>query len=71
MVLGQLEAVLSGTCWYWVSISLYCLILGGAVSVWGFYACIYQKIEFCWVSLMPDTLSDRQQNIELLILSKV
>ena len=34
MVLGQYEAVLVGTWWYWVSRRRYWLVLDGTGSVW-------------------------------------
>ena len=33
MVLGQYDAVLAGTLWYWVSITWYCLVLGGTANI--------------------------------------
>ena len=61
-------SVYDDTGWYLISISWYCLILGGTGSVKGWYACIYwKKWRFGRVLPMPD----RHQNIELLSLSPV
>ena len=52
MVLGQYMTI---TGWYLVSISCYCLVLGGRGSAKGLYACIYwEKWRFGRVTLMPD-----------------
>ena len=56
VVLGQYGAVLFGTWWYLVSISWYCLVLGGTGSAKGLYACIYwKKWRFGRVLPMPHT----------------
>ena len=53
--------VYDDTGWYLVSISWYCLILGGTWSAKGLYACIYwKKWRFGRVLPMPDTQTDRQ-----------
>ena len=43
VVLGQCWVVLVGTLWYWVSITLYCLMLSCIGSVKYLYSCIYWK----------------------------
>ena len=43
MVLDGTGSVYDNTGWYLVSISWYCLILGGTWSAKGLYACIYWK----------------------------
>ena len=68
MVLDGTGSVYDDTGWYLVSISWYCLILGGTWSAKGLYACIYwKKWRFGRVLPMPH----RQQNIELLSFSPV
>ena len=55
MVLGGTGSVYDDTGWYLVSISWYCLVLGGTWSAKGSYACIYwKKWRFGRVSPMPD-----------------
>ena len=71
VVLDGTGSVYDNTGWYLVSISWYCLILGGTWSAKGLYACIYwKKWRFGRVLPMPDTLTHRQK-IELLSLSPV
>ena len=57
--------------WYLVSISWYCLFLGGTGSAKGLHACIYWKKKWRFDRVLPitDTQTERPQNIELLILS--
>ena len=43
MVLNGTGSVYDDTGWYFVSISWYCLVLGGTWSAKGLYACIYWK----------------------------
>ena len=43
MVLDGTGSVYDDTGWYLVSISWYCLVLGGTASAKGLYACIYWK----------------------------
>ena len=58
--------------WYSVSISWYCLVLGGTGSAKGLYACIYWKSgDLVGCYQMPHRHTDRQQNIGLLSLSPV
>ena len=61
-VLGHM-AMLAGTWWYWVSISWYCLILGGTGSALGFYD-YWKKWRFGRVPPIPDTqsLTDNRMN---------
>ena len=55
MVLDGTGSVYDDTGWYLVSISWYCLILGGPWSAKGLYACIYwKKWRFGQVLPMPD-----------------
>ena len=64
----KLQVVLDGTGsvyddngWYLVSISWYCLVLGGTWSAKGLYSCIYwKKWRFGRVTPMPDTLTHSQ-----------
>ena len=61
MVLDGTGSVYDDTGWYLVSISWYCLILGGTWSAKGLYACIYwKKWRFGRVLPMPDTLTHSQ-----------
>ena len=54
MVLDGTGSVYDDTGWYLVSISWYCLILGGTWSAKGLYACIYwKKWRFGRVTPMP------------------
>ena len=56
MVLDGTGSVYDDTGWYLVSISWYCLILGGTWSAKGLYACIYwKKWRFGRVLPMPHT----------------
>ena len=72
MVLDGTGSVYDDTGWYLVSISWYCLVLGGTGSAKGLYSCIYwTKWRFGLVLLMPHSQTDRQQNIVLLSLSNV
>ena len=72
MVLDGTGSVYDDTGWYLVSISWYCLLLGGTGSGKGLNASIYwKKWRFGRVTPMPDRQTDRQQNIELLRLSTV
>ena len=65
MVLDGTGSVYDDTGWYLVSISWYCLILGGTWSAKGLYACIYwKKWRFGQVLPMPDTQTDRQTTEE-------
>ena len=58
--------------WYLLSISWYCLVLGGTGSAKGVYACIYwKKWRFGRVLPMPHSDTHRQQNRGLLSLSTV
>ena len=58
MVLDGTGSVYDDTGWYLVSISWYCLILGGTWSAEGLYACIYwKKWRFGQVTPIPDTLT--------------
>ena len=41
MVLDGTDSVYDNIGWYLVSISLYCLVLGGTGAAKGLYACIY------------------------------
>ena len=60
------------TGWYMVSISLYCLVLGGTGSAKGLYACIYlRRWRFGRVTPMPDRHIHRQQNIGLVYSKKL
>ena len=43
MVLDGIGSVYDNTGWYFVSISWYCLVLGGTGSAKGLYACIHWK----------------------------
>ena len=43
MVLGQYDAVLVGTWWYWVSMTWYCLILDGTGLVWALMPVYIEK----------------------------
>ena len=55
MVLDGTGSVYDDTGWYLVSISWYCLLLGGTGSAKGLYACIYwKKSIFGQVLPMPD-----------------
>ena len=55
MVLDGTGSVYDDTGWYLVSISWYCLVLGGTGSAKGLYACIYwKKWRFGRVLPMPD-----------------
>ena len=61
MVLDGTGSVYDDTGWYLVSISWYCLILGGTWSAKGLYACIYwKKLRFGRVTPMPHTLTHSQ-----------
>ena len=61
MVLDGTGSVYDDTGWYLVSISWYCLILGGTWSAKGLYACIYwKKWRFGRVTPMPDILTHSQ-----------
>ena len=54
MVLDGTGSVYDDTGWYLVSISWYCLLLGGTWSAKGLYACIYcKKWRFGRVTPMP------------------
>ena len=67
MVLDGSGSVYDDTGWYLVGIRWYCLVLGGTGLTKGLYACIY------W-NKSGDTDAGhihRQENIELLSLSKV
>ena len=56
MVLDGTGSVYDDTGWYLVSISWYCLVLGGTWSAKGLYACIYwKKWRFGRVTPMPDS----------------
>merc|ERR1711978_716945 len=58
--------------WYLMVLGQYMTILAGTWSAKGLYACIYwKKWRFGRVTPMPDTLTDRHQNIVLLSLSPV
>ena len=55
MVLDGTGPVYDDTGWYLISISWYCLVLGGTWSAKGLYACIYwKKWRFGRVLQMPD-----------------
>ena len=55
MVLDGTGSVYDDTGWYLVSISWYCLVLGGTGLAKGLYACIYwKKWRFGRVLPMPD-----------------
>ena len=57
VVLDGTGSVNDDTGWYLVSISWYCLVLGGTGSAKGVYACIYwKKWRFGRVLPMPDIL---------------
>ena len=61
MVLDGTWSVYDDTGWYLVSISWYCLVLGGTWSAKGLYACIYwDKWRFGRVLPMPHTLTHSQ-----------
>ena len=45
MVLGQYGAVLVGTCWYWVSIFWYSLVLSGTGLIQDFLPVYIEKVE--------------------------
>ena len=56
MVLDGTGSVYDDTGWYLVSISWYCLVLGGTGSAKGLCACIYwKKWRFGQVTPMPDS----------------
>merc|ERR1711978_90882 len=59
--------------WYLVSISWYCLILGGTGSVKGLYACIYwKKWRFGRVLPMPHRHTDnRKGKVEVMMVLEV
>ena len=73
MVLDGTGSVYDDTGWYLVSISWYCLVLGGTGPAKGLYACIYlAKVEI-WSGVadasLTHTHTHRQQNVVLLSLS--
>ena len=72
VVLDGTGSVYDNTGWYLVSIGWYCLVLGGTGSAKGLNACIFwKKWRFGRVTPMPDTHTDRHQNIGLLSCSPV
>ena len=72
MVLDGTGSVYDDTGLYLVSISLYCMILGGTGSAKGLYACIYlRRWRFGRVTPMPDRHIHRQQNIGLVYSKKL
>ena len=58
MVLGQYDAVLVGTWWYWVSMTWYCLILDGTGLVWALMPVYIEKVEI-WPGV---TIAGRRTN---------
>ena len=67
MVLDGTGSVYDDTGWYLVSISWYCLVLGGTWSAKGSYACIYwKKWRFGRVLPMPDTQTSEYRATQLL-----
>ena len=66
MVLDGTGSVYDDTGWYLVSISWYCLLLGGAGSAKGLYACIYWKKERLGrATPMPDTQTTEYRATQL------
>ena len=67
MVLDGTGSVYDDTGWYLVSISWYCLLLGGTWSAKGLYACIYwKKWRFGQVTPMPHTQTSEYRATQLL-----
>ena len=67
MVLEGTGSVYDDNGWYLVSISWYCLILGGTCSAKGFYACIYwKKWRFDRVTPMPHRQTSEYRATQLL-----
>ena len=62
MVLGQYMAILANIWWYWVIISLYCLVLGGTGSVLyrAFMPVYVKQWRFVPVLLIRHRQTDRQ-----------
>ena len=63
-------SVYDDTGWYLVSVSWYCLVLGGTGSAKGLYACIYwKKWRFGRVTPMPDIPQTTEDSATQLVYS--